>query len=337
MRPLLHLIPLSLLALCLPAVALPQGGHNVSVSGMVLSEGQNQRIQHVVVRLCDSGGNLLEQTTTPDSGEFYFRNLQRGPYILTFEADGFEKAEIHFDLSFASNRGVTVYLKPVIKGEDSAPPGPTVSAHELSMPQAARDLVTSGKKKLYLYKNPQGGLKDFQQAVSNAPGYYEAYADIAMAYASLGKPDSAMDSFRKSIELSHDSYGDAQVGLGTLLVEKAEVAEGEKAIRRGVELNPNSWLGFYELGKLDLRHNRLDSALKSAERAKSLAPNSPETYRLLTNIHLRQENYPAVLADIDAYLKLDSTSPAGVRAAQIREEVAKKAAKQIPTRDPEPR
>ena len=339
MRPLLKLLPFSLLALFLPAAVLPQVSRNtVSVSGVVLSEGQNQRIQHVMVRLCDSGGNLLEEATTLDSGEFSFRSLQRSPYIITFEANGFERQEIHLDLSFMSDRGMTIYMKPLAKETGPASAGATVSVHELSMPESARNLVASGRKKLYADKNPQAGLKDFQQAISNAPGYYEAYSDIAMAYVTMGKPDEAMSRFRKSIEVSKDTYGEAQVGLGTLLVEKGDLDGGEKALRRGIQLNPNSWMGFYELGKLDLNQNHFELALKSAERAKTLAPNAPDTYRLLANIHMHQQNYSAVLADIDAYLKLDPKSPAGLRAAQMREEVAKKAAeqKQLPRADSNP-
>jgi tetratricopeptide (TPR) repeat protein len=293
---------------------------------MVLGEGQNQRIEHVMVRLCDGGGNLIEQTTTTESGAFTFRGVQRGRYVITFEASGFQGTEIQLDLSFMSDKGMTVYLKPAIKESSAAPPGPTVSAHELSMLQAARNLVISGKKKLYADKNPQGALKDFQQAVSSAPGYYEAYGEIAMAYVTMGKVDEAQENFRKSIEVSHDSYGDAEVGLGTLLTEKGDVDAGEKAIRRGVELNPSSWMGFYELGKLDLNRDRLDLALKSAERARTLAPNAPVVYRLLANIHMRQKNYTDLLGDLDAYIKLDPNSPAGLRAAQMREQVSQQAA-----------
>jgi hypothetical protein len=47
-------------------------------------------------------------------------------------------------------------------------------------------------------------------------------------------------------------------------------------------------------------------------------------YRLLCNVHHRQKNYPALLGDIDAYLKLDPDSPAGIRAKQMREEVQQK-------------
>jgi tetratricopeptide (TPR) repeat protein len=307
----------------------------VRVSGTVLSEGQNQRILHVVVRLCDFSGNLIEQLTTTDSGEFFFGGLQRAPYILTFEAIGFESAEINVDLSFASDRGMTVYLKPVKKESAPASAGATISAHELSMPEAARNLVASGKKKLYADKNPEGGLKDFRQAVAHAPGYYEAYCEMAMAYATMSKVDEAIKSFRKSIEVSRDRYGNADVGLGTLLVEKGDVDAGEKAIRRGVELNPNSWLGFYELGKLDLNRDRLDSALKSAERAQVLSPNTPVVYRLLSNIHMRQKKYTELLGDLDAYIKLDPDSPAGLRAVQMREQIAQEVTKHNQPTPPE--
>jgi tetratricopeptide (TPR) repeat protein len=314
---------LLLLALCLPVLPVrSQPSRNaVSVSGVVRAEGQNQAIQHVKVRLCDSGGNLVEETITSDDGQFYFRNLQRSPYILTFEAAGFENSEMHLDLSFMSDRGMTVYLKPVAKESAPAAAGASISAHELSMPESARNLVMSGRKKLYQEKKADLALKDFQEAVKLAPGYYEAYGEMAMAYVSMGQTQEALGSFRRSIEASHDSYGDAYVGLGTVLIEKGDIAEGEKNIRHGVELNPKAWRGFYELGKLELGRNHLDAALKSAEQAKALAPNAPMVYRLLANIHLREKNNQALLGDLDAYIKLDPNSPAGVRAAQMREEL----------------
>ena len=320
-----------LLVLITPSKAVSQSsGNGVAVTGVVLAEGNNQRIEHVAVRLCDGGGNLMEETTTPQSGEFSFRGVRRGRYILTFEAIGYHKTDFQLDLSYASDKGMTIYMKPIAKQSAASPPGSTVSAHELSMPQAARELVASGKKKLYVDKKPEAGLHDFQHAVAEAPGYFEAYREIAMAYLTMGKADEARENFRKAIELSHDSYGDADVGLGTLLVEKGDAGEGEKAIRRGVELNPNSWMGFYELAKLDLGREQLDLALKSAERARALAPNAPIVYRLLANIHMRQKNYADLLGDLDAYIKLDPDSAAGFRAAQMRQQVAQEIARQNP-------
>jgi tetratricopeptide (TPR) repeat protein len=318
-----------LLALVAPSFAVCQISHNnVTISGIVMEEGSNERIEHVHIRLCDGGGNQLEETATAQSGEFAFRGLQRGHYILTLEANDYESTEMQLDMSYTSDKGMTIYLKPVVKPSSAGSGGPPVSAHELSMPEAARKLLHSGQKKLYGDKDPQGALTDFQQAVSTAPGYYEAHREIAIAYMTMGKAEEAQASLRKSIEVSGDTYGDAEIDLGTLLIEKGDVEAGEKAVRRGVELNPSSWMGFYELGKLDLGRDRLDLALKSAEQAKSLAPNRPIIYRLLANIHMRQKNYKELLADLDVYIKLDPDSPAGLRAVQMREQIAQEVAKQ---------
>ena len=313
------------------------GGNAVSVSGMVLVEGSNQRVEHATVRLCDTGNNLIEQTITSDSGEFSFSGVQRSRYILTFEANGLLSTDLHLDLSFASDKGITIYMKPRMAESKAISSGPTVSAHELSMPEGARELVASGREKLYVKKDAKGGLADFQRATAKAPGYYEAHREIAMAYLMMGKVEEAKENLRKAIEVSHDTYGEADVGLGTLLAEHGEVEAGEQFVRRGVQLDPTSWMGFYELGKLELDGNRLEEARGSAERARSLAPNAPIVYRLLANIDIREKNYAGVLKDIDEYLKLDPSSAAGMRAKEMRSEIQRELERQRSSGDTNPR
>lgn len=316
------------LAVTVPNRAMCQMGHSAAtVSGVVFAEDDNSHVEHVVVRLCDAGGSEIEQSTTTQAGEFAFRGLKRDHYILTFEAIGYQKTEVHVDLSYASDKGMTVFLKPLAAPPVSVAPGAKISAHELSMASGARDLVASGRKKVYVDKQPQAGVTDFAHAIAIAPDYYEAYFEMAMANVMLGKKEEAKGNFRKSIEVSHDSYGDAEIGWGTLLLENGEGTAGEKAIRRGVVLNPNSWLGFYELGKLELNRGQLDQALNSAERAKVLSPRTPIVYRLLSIIHMQQKNYNALLGDLDAYIRLDPDSAAGVRAAQLRDQVVQEIGK----------
>ncbi len=307
-------------------------GNRVTLTGTIYTEKGDHPILHANVRLCDGGGNMLEETITGDSGDFAFRGLPRRNYILQVSAVGFESNSTSVDLSFNSDRGIPIYLKPTAAAASESAPAASISAHEMSIPKAARDLVTSGEKKFYVDKNTEGGMADFRSAIAAAPGYYEAYYQIALADATLGKKPEAEASLRKSIEVSQDSYGEAEVGLGTMMLERGDTAQGEKAVRRGIELSPNFWLGHYELGRALFTENKLSDALKSAEQAKSLAPSAPIVYRLLSNIHLRRNDYPALLADIDAYLKLDPDSPAGIRAKQLRDLVAQKvgAAKSTP-------
>jgi tetratricopeptide (TPR) repeat protein len=307
---------------------VPHGAHAqrpATLAGNIYYEDDYHPAKNVLVNLSDSERMQLGTEQTNDAGRFRFSGLQRTTYTISVNASGYEPVTLQVDISFTSDKGVNIYLKPIQKKEDAQKPG-SISTHELSMPAKARDLVESGKKKLYEEKNAAAGLADFQQAISLAPGYYEAHYQLAMAYLSQGNSGEAEKSFRKSIEVSDDKYGEAQVGLGTMMLDRGDFSDGEKTIRLGIQLNPNFWLGYYELGRALLNEKRLPEAQDSAEHARLLAPNAAMVYRLLSNIHLQQRNYPALLQDIDQYLKLDPDSPAGLRAKELREQVQQKIA-----------
>jgi tetratricopeptide (TPR) repeat protein len=307
----------------LRGAALFQSGSNLTINGNVYYGGGNEPAANAMVQLNDSEGQSRLTEETNSSGWFEFRRLAPGTYALAIDLQGYERVSTTVDLSFMPAKGLVIRLKSTSTEKKTASAA-SISAHELSMPEKARDLVSSGKRKLYSEKNPQGGLEDFQSAIAAAPGYYEAYYQVGMADLALGKREEAEASFRKSIELSSDKYSEADVGLGTMMLDRRDFAQGEMTVRRGVTLNPDYWLGQYELGRALLNLDKISEALKSADQAKSLAPSAAIVYRLLSNIHLRQKDYPALLADIDAYIKLDPDSPAGIRAKQLRAQVAEK-------------
>lgn len=295
----------------------------VALGGNVYYEDDYSPAKNVVISLSDVEQVQLTTQATSDDGGFRFRGLMRSTYTVSINASGYEPITLTVDLSFSSDKVVAIYLKRSSE-KQVFPKASTISMHELSIPAKARELMESGKKKLYQDKDAGGGLADFQQALSVAPGYYEAHYQVAMAYLTLGNPEEAEKSLRKSVEVSGDKYGAADVGLGTVMLDRGSFSEGERTIRRGLQLNPNLWLGHYELGRALLNEKRIPEAQDSAEHARLLAPRAPMIYRLLSNIHLQEKNYPALLKDIDAYLTLDPDSPAGIRAKQLREQVQQK-------------
>jgi Tfp pilus assembly protein PilF len=302
----------------------------VTLAGYVHCEEKSHAPQNVHVDLRGADQAQLASVATTDDGQFRFDGLKQAVYTVSVNEPGYEPVTITVDLSGASQKDVAICLARIAKSQDS-PKSSTISTHELSMPAKARDLMESGKKKLYQDKNSAAGLGDFQQAISLAPGYYEAHYQLAMAYLSLGNGGEAEKSFRKSIEVSGDKYGEADVRLGTILLDQGNFAEGAKAIRRGIQLNPSFWLGHYELGRTLLNEKRLPEAHDSAEHARLLAPGTAIVYRLLANIHLQEKDYAALLLDIDEYLRLDPDSPAGLRAKELREQVQQKMARDNPT------
>lgn len=306
-------------------IALPIRSQNdsrpVTVSGDVMTAEGNHRIEGASVTVTDSGGNQIEQEFTNSAGIFRFVGLRRSQYILKVSAQGYQPTELHVDLSFSSDRGITIYLTPLSKDGGPAPSGAAVSSHELSLPGAVRDALASGRQALYSHNDPSEALKHFDQALKKAPGCYEAKYEIGIAYLKLQKTSDAMTSFRQALKLSNGKFGDADIALGTLLIDQGQADDGEKALREGIVLNPGSWMGFYEVAKLEVRKGNLSEAETSAAQARSLAPNVAMIHQLLSIIHFRQQNYPALLQDIDNYLQLDSTSPTAARAKQVRQEI----------------
>jgi tetratricopeptide (TPR) repeat protein len=301
-----------------PAAALAQKPS--TIAGNVYYGSDYNAAKNIPVSIYDSERTLLETQSTSDDGLFRFGGLRRSTYFIVIDIDGYEKVSLGVDVSMASDRGLAIYLKPTSKTPEPSHLN-TVSVHELAMPAKARELMDSGMQKLYHDKNAQAALPDLQQAVALAPTYYEASYQLGMAQQSLGDRPKAEKSFRNSFEQSKHTYAEASIGLGGILLDRGDAIEAEQCIRRGLQLNPHLWLGHYELGRALLQQDHLADALSSAEQARQLAPNVPIVYRLLSNIHLKQQDYPALLADLDTYLTLDPSSPAGQRAKQLRDQL----------------
>jgi len=135
-------------ASCLSALPIRSQSDNrpVTVSGDVLTAEGNRRIEGASVTVTDSAGNQIEQEFTNGAGIFRFVGLRRAQYILKVLAEGYQPAELHVDLSFSSDRGITIYLKSLHNDSGPAPSGPPISAHELSLPAAVRDALASGRQ-----------------------------------------------------------------------------------------------------------------------------------------------------------------------------------------------
>ncbi len=294
------------------------GVPSASVHGVVASETTNQRIPHATVWLCDDAGDRVQGAITNDAGEFGFMGLNAGTYLLKVEAPGYEPAEISIQVSFANERGFSVFLRPISTSLKNLSNSPVISAHELSMPESARKFAEAGKKKLYVHQDPKGAMKDFQRAIAKASDYYEAYFHAAMACLSLQDSAEAEKNLEKAVELSQEKFAEADLALATMQLSHHDTMRGEPLLRRALELNPNSWKAYFELGRLELYRDRLEPAAQAAEKAKELAPEQAVTYRLLSLIHLKENNYSAALVDLDGYIRLDPDSPEGLTAKKIR-------------------
>jgi Flp pilus assembly protein TadD len=318
------LLLLSASAWCL---VLPAHTLAATLFGNVYSESTNQRIMHASVRLCDAGGTRLQDATTDDSGGFVFAAIPTGTYILKVAASGYVPSDTEINVDFGTGHGVTIFLRPEGRKSSHIAGAAAISEHELSMPAAARKSMEEGQKKLYAEKNPAAALRAFQAAVAKAPEYYEAFYHMGLAYLALQNSADAEKSLETAVNLSQEKFADADLALASLWLTRHDSARGEPLLLHGLDLKPDSWSGYFQLGKLELYRNHLEAARHAAEKAQSLAPEQAMTYRLLSLIHMRQKNDPATLADLDAYLRLDPDSPEAVTAKKIRADIQQRLAR----------
>jgi tetratricopeptide (TPR) repeat protein len=324
------------LVLCLllaggAVAAYPPQNERRVISGAAYYADTGQPAGHIFVDVLTQGGSVVGTATTTDNGSFEFVGLSADVFQLAVHSNDYEPITASVDLSFSSSYGneLVLHKRAAVMAK---PAGNAVSAHLLSLPDKAQQAYAAGNDLLFLKHKPADAILEFTKAVKAAPGFYEAYEALGWACQESGKSADAEDAFRKSIKVSGDKYAPADVGLGALLLDTQRLSEGEKTLQQAVALDAKSWRAFYELGRAMLMQNKVAEALKNAEQAKQLEPRAPSIYRLLANIHIRLHDSSALLDDLDAYIKLDPSSPAGLHAKEMRDQVAK----MVPTPAPPP-
>ena len=223
------------------------------------------------------------------------------------------------ELNLSSGRDLLLYLKKA-DAERPSQLGHTVSVRELGLSSKAHNAFRMGVERL-AKKDPAGSLVHFQRAVAELPSYYEAYHQMGLAYMRLGQAAQAEQAFQKAIDLSQSRYPEALFGLASLLSNHQRFSEAEPLARRGLELDGSSWYGQFELARALMGLNRVETAQKIAEEARKRNPDYPLLHLLLANIHIRKRDYPALLGDLDTFLKLEPNGPTSDQVRQTREKV----------------
>lgn len=193
-----------------------------------------------------------------------------------------------------------------------------VSLRGLSIPPKALRAFEQGTEQL-AKKDPAASLPHFQRAISEYPGYFEAYDRMGAADLKLWRVPEAEQAFRKAIELSAGQYAHPLLALGAILDEREDFAEAESVTRKGLDLNPDSWTGRYYLGLALFGLNRFADAENSLREALRRKTDFPQAHLLLAEIHSREQDYRSLVSDVDEYLKLAPDGPASARVKALRD------------------
>lgn len=293
---------------------------NFSVRGKVVDTQNRAQLENVRVELRTFTGVTVGTSFTHTGGDFEFLNVGVGSYELIVQQSGYHTVSQRLDVQ-DSVYGLSIDLHPSSTTETLAPGPSSVSARELTIPRKAHDDMEKGLGLLYEKSDYQGSIKQFERAIQEYPGYYEAYTQIGIADMHARNNAIAEQMLRKALELSHETDVDALSWLSTLLNDTQRFADAEPLARKGLELDSKSWQSNAELARALLGLHRPAEAEKSALAAAQLRPDNALLYLVLANIHTQLENAPALLEDLNNYLRLAPTGPMADQARAQRKQL----------------
>jgi tetratricopeptide (TPR) repeat protein len=201
-------------------------------------------------------------------------------------------------------------------------PAPTVSVHELQIPEKAREAYNKGIQR-FAQKDWAGSIVEFQRATAAYHDFYEAYYKIGLANLELRLSEGAEAAFRKSMELSEGHFAPALFGLGLTLGNDRQFDDALAFIRTGLRLDPTSARGNFTLAWVLYTADRVAEAEKSARQAVLYNPDFAMAHLLLAQIHRRQNNAAAMVEDLNAYLRLEPDGPRSAGVKAVRDEATR--------------
>lgn len=290
--------------------------HGLSIGGFIRDVDTNQLISAARVELQRSSGETASPPVVSGTkGEFLFNGLPSGDYLITCHAKGYDTSETSIMLGGFPLLNVTITMRRS-KSEQPTAPGDTVSAHELTIPDKARDEFDRGAKLMASSKpDYKKALTHFERAIKEFSDYYEAYAQAGIAQYHLGEKEAAEQALRKSVQLSSGHYLDALALLAQMLNDQGRFAESEPFARNCATEDESAWGCDLELARALAGLKRPTEAELIAIKASQLNPGNAGTFLILGNIHIEEHKYSEVVKDFDAYLKLN---PTGAESEQVR-------------------
>ena len=112
-------------------------------------------------------------------------------------------------------------------------------ANETNIKSFALDAVEKG----WAYFNRgdyETALKRFNQATIIDPDFAPGYFGKAYIYSIQDNLDSAIENYRKTIELADPPYSHAYGNLGLALLIKGQSVEGHEMLLKALEIDPNN-------------------------------------------------------------------------------------------------
>jgi len=291
------------------------GNQSFEVSGQVNIASSNSPAREIPVRLERFSGEIIDQINTDTRGRFRFTNLQRGYYKVIINAPSFAPARQDADLTLLFK----AYLVFMLTSIDPTPGlGTVVDVIDARVPPNAREEFTRGRDAL-AKKNHTEAISHLQKALLIYPEFFEAELLVGTALMDLREWPKAETSLTRALEIKPGNPT-VLLALGEVYWRLKQYEEAERCLIDGLKSDDKNWHGHFTLSRLFWEKGELMKAAPAIGHTLQLKPDFAEAHLLAGNILLRLNQQPRALVEYQEYLRL---APKGEYAAEVRGLVVK--------------
>jgi tetratricopeptide (TPR) repeat protein len=298
--------------------ALADRGTISSISGVVTgSDGAPVGEARVEVRNIQTGTTVISGYTN-DGGAFEFDNLAAAAYELIVTR-GLAEAQQQITLGdMVSN--VKIRLNTTNSAAAAADGRATVSVAEYKVPQKARDALHKAQAALSK-GNRQEVIKQLAKALDIYPDYAPALTLRGVLSLDEANAQPAVQDFDHAIH-ADPSFAMAYTGMAAAMNMLQKFDEAIRSGDRAITLAPASWQSYFEMskayvGKLDYQH-----ALQQITKAQELCskPYAP-LHLVRAHVMIALKNYSDAATELQSFLTMAPNDPNSAAARDALQKV----------------
>lgn len=155
-----------------------------------------------------------------------------------------------------------------------------------------------------------------KEALRHDPGFIDARLILGGLYSALHESQSALREYDQILKLSPKNE-EALVYKAQVLIEDGKLAQAVNVLRRFTQLNSDSALVFYYLGRAEQQQNHMKGALDAYKKALSIRPGFSQAGLALGYVYEDKQMHSQALAIYNALFESSGDIPAAHRLATI--------------------
>jgi Flp pilus assembly protein TadD len=325
-----------------PQLPPPQRTTTFEIRGKLIFATVNAPDERIEVNL-EQRFQRIQTTFTDSLGQFSFRNLSAGAYIVSVRCSGYEDVNQQVEIySNMTSTNVTIQMQPVyavkrtnnnaFEGDDPD----VVDVKQLTKTYPKKALQEYEKA---LEQNRKGdrtrAIQHLEEAVKIAPDFYHAHNNLGVAYLALQRFRDAEKQYRIAKELN-PSAQQPLVNLAILFITESDSRRSEgrdvygkllddamDSLDAAIKIRPGSATAHFYLGTAYYKSEFYKEAEQSLKKACELDSTMSVARLMLVNVYLKQKRWNDLLEQIDIFIKQNPNAKERKPMEDLRQKITK--------------